>query len=259
VSLSHDYHAHSSYSDGSFLYRMTEAAQQAGLDGIGFTDHCNVSEREPMRRVTYALGFNLDQTYERRRTAIESLREQFDIRIFDAVEMDYHPADEAQIRAFLADAGFDYSIGSVHHLEDTNVHFEEHFAGRSADEYRRLVDSYFDQLVSLVESELFDVAAHLDLLERNSLLRGRATQAQYERVAEALAESRTVPEINAGRVLDDYGQFHPAPAFLEALREYEVPVTVGTDSHQPGEIEPRVDALETYLADQGLEAVRVVD
>jgi histidinol-phosphatase (PHP family) len=173
--------------------------------------------------------------------------------------MDFHPRDEAEIREFLAEAGFDYAIGSVHHLEGENIHFEEYFADRSDDEYRRLVDDYFDQLVALVESELFDVAAHLDLIERNSLFRGRATRDHYDRVAVALADSRTVPEINAGRVLDDYGGFHPTPAFFDALCEHDVSVTVGTDSHQPGVIEPRIGAIESCLADRGLEPVAIVE
>ena len=102
----HDYHVHSSYSDGEFLGWMVETAADAGLDGVGFADHCNVSERDHLQQYKRRFGFNLDVTYERRREAIEGLREEHDIRIYDAVEVDYHSADEAEIRAFLEDADF---------------------------------------------------------------------------------------------------------------------------------------------------------
>ena len=253
----HDYHAHSNYSDGTALPSMVRAAEEAGLDGIGFTDHCNVSDRPETVRAKCMTGNNLDLTYERRRQAIEILRERFDVAIHDAVEMDYDPRDEAEIRAFLDEAGFDYAVGSVHELDETNVHFESHFAELSEEERRAEVETYFDRLISLIESELFEVAAHVDLIERNPALRGYATEEQYREVATAFARSRTVPEINAGRIHDDYGEFHPAPAFHEVLLSEDIAFTVGSDSHKPADIGPRTEELRAYLDEVGAEPVRL--
>jgi len=245
--MDRDYHVHSTYSDGRFLFQMVRAAADAGLDGVGIADHCNVSDREEIREQKHLLGFNLDQTYERRREAIERLREESSIAIYDGVEMDYHPAEEARIRSFLDEAGFQYAIGSVHHLEGVNVHVEPYFEQKDDRDRAALVAQYFDRLVALVESELFDIAAHVDLVERNPALRGYATEDQYRRVAKAFTDSRTIPELNAGRALSEYGEFHPSPGFLDVLAEYEVPVTVGTDSHKPGEVGERVRHIERYL------------
>lgn len=249
----HDYHVHSNYSDGEFLVTMLRAADDAGLDGVGVADHCNVSDRDRPRLVKRAMGFNLDRTHERRREAIDHLRDQFDLAVYDAVEMDYDPRDVEAIATFLDDAGFDYSIGSVHTLEDVNVHFVDYFADRPEEDRAALVTSYFDDLVGLVESELFDVAAHLDLVERNPALRGFATEDQYRRVAEALEDSRTVPEINAGRVLDDYGEIHPSDPFVEVLLEHDIAFVLGTDSHEPVVIEGRLDELESFVEEHGVE------
>jgi histidinol-phosphatase (PHP family) len=255
--MEQDYHTHSTYSDGRFLFAMVRAASEAGLSGIGISDHCTVSEREPMRGQRNLLGFNLDVTYERRRGAIEGLRERVDVAVHDAVEMDYDPREEGAIADFLDQAGFDYAIGSVHHLEDTNVHVEPYFAEKPERERRALVDRYFEKLVSLVESELFAVAAHPDLIERTPALRGLASEEHYQRTAEAFARSRTVPELNAGRVLDDYGNFHPSPAFLGALAEHDVAVTVGTDSHRPEEIAPRAERIDELLDERGIEPIEL--
>ena len=244
-----DYHVHSNYSDGFFLPRMVRAAADAGLSGVGFADHCNVSERERARREKRAYGFNLDMTYGRRREAIERLREEYDLAIYDAVEMDYDPREEERIAAFLADAGFDYAVGSVHAVDGRNVQRASLFEDASEAERRDVVDTYYDALVALVESELFDVAAHVDLLERTEPLRGYATEGHYERVADAFERSCTIPELNAGRVLRDYGEFHPAPRFLDLLHERGVPVTLGTDSHSPRQLRERVDTIREYLGD----------
>ena len=243
----HDYHVHTSYSDGGYPARMARAAAAAGLDAVGFADHCNVSRRESMRRAKYQFGFNLDRTYERRRRAIDAVRDEVDVRVHDAVEMDYDPRDEDAIRAFLDDAGFDYAVGSVHVIDGANVHDESHFAAKSEADRRELVGEYVDRLVALVESDLFEIAAHVDIPERNPALRGLLTPSHYDRIAAALDGARTVPEVNAGRALDEYGEFHPAPSLLDVLSDRGVPVVVGTDSHAPDDVEPRLDALGGYL------------
>jgi histidinol-phosphatase (PHP family) len=259
VTHSHDYHVHSNYSDGRFLFQMARAAEKAGLDGIGFADHCNVSARESMQETKRHLGFNLDQTYERRRQALDNLNERFDVTLYDAVEMDYDPQDEAEIAEFLDEADFDYAIGSVHHLEDVNVHFQGYFEKKDEQERRALADEYYDKLVALVESELFDIAAHVDLLERNPVLRGYATEEHYERVAAAFEDSRTIPEINGGRILRDYAEYHPAPSFREVLDAHGVAFTVGSDSHEPDTLREVTPVLREFFEESGREPVRIVE
>ena len=252
----HDYHVHSNYSDGVFMGRMVRAAADAGLDGVGFADHCNVSEREHLRRYKRRFGFNLDVTYERRRAAIEEYAAEHELRVFDAVEVDYHPADEERIRSFLAEADFEYAVGSVHEIDEANVHWD-YFADLSEDEQRGAVDEYFDHLVALVESELFDIVAHPDIIERNPALRGYATEDHYRAVAAALADASAVPEINAGRIDREYGQFHPKPTFLSVLAEYDVPVTLGTDAHSPAELHERVPRLHERASEAPVETVEL--
>ncbi|WP_299265284.1 PHP domain-containing protein [Halorientalis sp.] len=253
--MDRDYHVHSTYSDGRFLFQMVRAADEAGLTGVGIADHCNVSARGALREQKHQLGFNLDETYERRREAIERLREESDIAIYDGVEMDYHPDEEDAVRGFLSEAEFQYTIGSVHYLDGVNVHVEPYFAEQTEDDRQAAVDRYFDHLVALIDSELFDVAAHVDLVERNPALRGFATEAHYRRVAESFVDSATIPELNAGRALDEYGEFHPAPAFLDVLAEHGIPVTVGSDAHRPEEIGERHPHIKRYLDARGIEPV----
>jgi histidinol-phosphatase (PHP family) len=253
--MDYDYHTHSTYSDGRFLSSMVQAAAEAGLAGIGVADHCNVSNRERTQAAKRDLGFNLDLTYERRRKAIEALRERVDIAIYDAVEMDYDSRDEDAIATFLDEAAFDYSIGSIHALDGVNIHVESYFAEKSTDERHALVDRYFEKLVSLVDAELFDIAAHPDLIERNPALRGFADEEHYRKAAAAFERSRTVPEINAGRVLSGYGEFHPAPDFLDILIETNVAMTVGTDSHRPTETDDRTDRIDALLDDHEISPV----
>lgn len=256
--MRYDYHAHSTYSDGRFMEFMIETAEEAGLEGIGFADHCNVSSVPVKQDRKRQMGFNLDLTYKRRREAIGTLRETSGIAVFDAVELDFEPDDEPAIRSFLEEADFDYAVGSVHDLDGKNVHRGSYFAEKPKRERSRLVDRYFEKQIALIESELFDIAAHPDLIERTPSLRELANQEHYERTAAAFAASSTVPEINAGRVLDEYGKFHPTRSFLETLLDYDVNVTLGTDSHTPEVIAPRVERLETAASEHDIEPVEIV-
>ncbi|MFD1525021.1 PHP domain-containing protein [Halolamina salina] len=248
-----DYHTHTNYSDGHFIPGMVRAAEAAGLDGIGFADHCNVTAEGDARRRLDGLGFALDETYHRRREGIEWIRTETDITVYDAVEMDYVPGREAEIAEFLDEAAFDYAIGSVHSVDGDDVQWSAIFADLTDEQRRAVVDGYYDNLAALAESELFEIAAHADLVERTPELRGYSTADHYAQVADAFADSATVPEINAGRVLDDYGEFHPAPDLLDTLLDRDIEFVVGSDSHQPAEIGRRIDALETHFDHLGVE------
>lgn len=250
-----DYHTHSTYSDGSFMDWMVDAAAEAGLAGIGISDHCMLSDEPRFRNHRDVAGYNLDITYERRRQAIDALRERREIEIYDAVEMDYVSGEEDRIAAFLEEAAFDYAIGSVHHVAGGNVHFSTRFAEKSRAELADAVDGYFDTLERLIRSELFEIAAHPDIVERNEALRGVANEDHYRQIAAAFADSRTIPEINAGRVTADYGRLHPRDRFLDILIEYDIPMTVGTDAHRPDAIGDRLEHILSAFRDRGIEPV----
>lgn len=257
--VSEDYHIHSTYSDGFMLPVMAELAQKTGLEGIGVADHCIVSDRDEERITRTMNGFNLDKTYERRKQAIEMLRRDMDIAIYDAAEIDYHQKDEATISDFLDKADFDYTIGSVHRIKGVDVQNESYFADTSESERAMFVDEYFKQLVALIDSELFEIVSHPDLFERNQYLRNLGRLEHYVRVAKALEQSDTIAEVNAGRVEGEYGNFHPRPQFFDILQEYELEFTTGTDAHWRGSFEPRITALRTIVEERNFEPVSPLD
>ncbi|PSQ17373.1 histidinol-phosphatase [Halobacteriales archaeon QS_8_69_26] len=250
-----DYHAHSGYSDGAALPRMVAGAAEAGLEAVGFADHCSLTEEWYDEKVVWNRNFDL--THERRRDALGILGERHDLTIYDAVEVDYEPRLEAEIGRFLDGAGFDYALGSVHYVDGREVFPRDSFADESEADRRSFVDTYYDAVVSLVESELFDVVAHLDLVENHPDLHGLTTDDHRRRVTDALADSRTVPELNAGRVGEsgDYDRLHPDLEFLDHLVDRGVAVTVGTDSHGPEHFGDRAAALDRVLDDRGIDPV----
>lgn len=258
-----DYHVHTNYSDGRPMLLMAEAAAEADLDAVGFADHCNVSPGDRRRGERYVMGMLLDETYEKRRQAFETIEEHpdvdLDVELYDAVEMDYEEGLEGRIRAFLEEADFDYALGSVHYLGDTG--YSADFSDAPESERREFVDDYYDAVESLVRSELFEVAAHVDLVETNDGLRGLTTEDHYAQLAEAFGDSRTVPEVNAGHFgpWGDYTEFKPHPGFVDFLLEEGIEFTVGSDSHRTKDFEDRVPPLREFVDERGIEPVSPLD
>lgn len=251
LGVSFDYHTHSTYSDGGDILTMARQAADYGLDGIGFADHCNVTDPDLRTHEVYSLH----ETYEDRRAELRETREQVDIRLFDAVELDFDPEVVGRLERFLESAGFEYALGSVHHVDGRNVMHPPSTEQLSEAERTRLVDSYFEAVVTLIETELFDVVSHLDVLTRNPHLRGVPQREQYERVARALERSRTVPEINLGRALTSGGVLHPDPAFLDVFAEAGIPFAVGTDAHSPAQVTERLTHADGLLADLPVDVI----
>ena len=250
----YDLHSHTTFSDGSEMAAMVAAAAETACDGIGLSDHCILIEDDFGRRSQY----DLVSTYELRRERIDELRRTFDIEIFDAVEMSYVPGIDAETRSFLEEANFDYSIGAVHFAGDHEYTSGARYADADDETIGEAVDAYYETLTQLIDSELFDVVAHLDLPERHAVFRGRTTEAHYRMIADALVESRTVPEINAGRAFRSLGHVHPDPAVLEIFTDRDIEFVLGSDSHKPDEITRRVPHLREFVKEREL-SVRSLD
>lgn len=244
VTIDHDLHTHTTYSDGWDWEEMVAVAEASGLGGIGLTDHCPVGDDSFGRGDRYDFA----DTYEKRRAELQTRGDRYDVEIFDGAEVNYDPRKESRIREFLDEADFDYAIGSVHYAGEYYVaHPDDRLAEAPDSERRAAIDEYVDWQVQLIESELFDVIAHLDIVQRSPALRGVMEEDDYRRIAEALANSDTVPEINAGRLDRSYGTIHPHPEYLHVFADEGVDFVVGTDSHAPDQLEGRIGLLTEEL------------
>lgn len=244
----YDLHTHTTFSDGYDWQEMAAAADRAGLSGIGFTDHCPVVPDEFGRRDRYGFA----ETYERRRE--EFADAALDIDVFDGAEINWVSPAAAEIADFLASADFEYTIGSVHFTASYYTAHPSEDLQKADDEVKRAaIEEYVDWQIDLVESELVDVLGHLDVTQRAGAYGELFERADYERLARALATSRTVPEINAGRLDRDGSILHPRREALEVFAEHGVPFVIGTDAHAPDQLERRIALLEEELDDLDVE------
>ncbi|WP_264738433.1 histidinol-phosphatase [Cytobacillus firmus] len=231
-----DYHNHLENGTLSldYLREFTDAAAQKGIESFGISEHAYhfyqtadilqnpwVNERRFYDMKDYVNVFH------------EAWSNDIDVKM--SIEMDYTPGKHGEMAKFINSYSFDYVIGSIHWVGDFGIDLAEF---RKEWDKRDLYDiyrKYFDQVVTLAQSNLFDIVGHLDLVkifkyvpqDEEFLLE------QYERAASALAESKTCVEISTAGLRKPVGELYPDKRLLQKCHEKNIPIVLSSDAHFP--------------------------
>jgi histidinol-phosphatase (PHP family) len=239
-----DYHMHSTFSDGKAAPEAyITAAKSAGMSEIGFSEHLNLFVpgqewcMDPARTGEYA-------------AYIKNLRKTAgDLKLRTGLEVDYFPGKEKEIYDFIATLPLDYVIGSVHYMGDTTVDSSpDFFSGKDIDE---LFSTYFDLLFEAVESGLFDIIGHADLVRIYNFKPVGDPEKLYRELARRMAKHDIAFEINTNGRNRVLGDFYPDRRYLGLFRKENVPVCVNSDSHYPERVGQYFDEAYRLLSDAG--------
>jgi histidinol-phosphatase (PHP family) len=238
-----NFHTHTVWCDGKDTPEaMTLAAIGKGFSRLGFSSHLAFPEGgegvlDPVRAMDYVRDV--------RRVAAKYAGQ---IEVYCGGEADYIPGATTPEKSRYAELGLDYLIGSVHYavaddgarvpVDDTPDLLErgiaEHFGGSG----RKLVERYFEQQVFMVGHFDFDVLGHPDLVRKFNEKRPWFDEAAdwyvalEERLAQALAASGKVTEVNTGAISRGWlSDAYPSARFRETLRKYGVKFILSSDAH----------------------------
>ncbi|MFC4454620.1 histidinol-phosphatase HisJ [Deinococcus sonorensis] len=223
-----------------------QAALDAGLSGICFTDHI------PMPR-WYDAPWRMrrDQLDEYIQTVQEVQREfagRLDVRL--GLEADFHPGTEGYVAEVLEAHPWDYVIGSVHYLGAWGFDNPEF-----VDEYERrdlgtLYRHYYALIEGAARSGLFDAIGHLDLPKKFGHRDPQGAAAL--RALDTIALQGLSLDYNTAGLRKPVAEAYPAPDLLQAAAARQIPFVLGSDAHRPGEVGSAfVQALDTVLAAGG--------
>lgn len=247
-----DYHMHSSYSDGrSVPEDYISPAISAGLSEIGFSEHLTLFkdlEDWNMNPVNISPYIN----------HLETLRNKTkEIKIKIGLEVDYFAGKEKEIHDYLASFPLDYIIGSVHFLGEKPVDLgPEFYEGKSID---RLFESYFESVIKAVESGLFDIIAHCDLIRIYGYKPTGDMEPLYRKLARSMKNSNITFEINTNGRNRPLADFYPDRRFLHVFRDENVPVCVNSDAHMPSRVGQYFDEAYELLRYTGFNEMAVFD
>lgn len=210
---------------------MAQAAMNAGLKGICFTDHLDIDYPGFPHR--FLIDF---PAYFQELSALQAdFSGRLPVRIGLELGLQPHLAQELPVLA--SSHPFDFIIGSSHITHQQDPYNPEFYHGRTEDEAYR---EYFESILeNLAVFDCFDVYGHIDYVVRYGP--NRNTYYTYEKFSDVLDEIlRTLIvkgkgiEINTGGF--KYGLGHPNPT-ESILKRYHALggeiITIGADAHLP--------------------------
>lgn len=249
-----DYHVHMAET-GKFTVdyykEYINKAQKEGIEELGISEHAYffwetknilsnpwVDNRRHLQFKDYQAFFD------------QVRKEGLPIKM--GIEMDYTPGSEKKMEAFINAHPFDYVIGSVHWIGDWGIDLADFKDEYDKRDIKQVYEQYYDQIVTLAESKLFDFVGHVDLIKIFSYKPNdqRFVEAQYDRVVKALAESDTCIEISTAGLRKPVGEIYPDPIFLQKCYDAGVKIVINSDAHMPKHV--------GFAYDQAVELARSV-
>lgn len=223
-----DYHMHTTFSDGKDTYpAYLDIARRKDLAEIGFTDHIT------MVPVDWCVK---EIDYPVMKENLKSLCNNFseDVQVRFGIEVDYFPGKEEELREVIAYFPVDYVIGSIHFLGDWNFDTDQSYYGKWPND--ELYKTYFELVQQAAKSGLFDVIGHLDLIKKFRCWPESDQTHLYEQTLKVIKEANVVIELNTSGLDRPCHEFYPSKKILEIASKYGIPVTLGSDAHQPDQV-----------------------
>ena len=240
-----DYHIHTKYSDGrATALENIDAAYEAGFNEMGFADHvliCKTNEKWCMAPK------DLDDYYK----YFNQLREETSkIPVKVGLEVDYIEGREKDIEKMLDKYDIDYRIGSVHYIERKMCIDSEPkiYIGKDFD---YVFDLYFKTVSKAVESNLFDIIGHFDLIRVFCFKPTYDVTPYYKSFSKLLKKHDISFEINTNGRNKPVNDFYPDKRFLEILAKDGNTVCVNSDAHYPYRIGQFFDEAYELVKEAG--------
>ena len=239
-----DYHVHSNFScDGkSTLFEMSQRAIDLGIEEIGFSDHMDFEPKD------WGFGFF---NYERYTSEIHDVQEYFKDKLVirKGVEIDYQRCFEDEVKEWLQDKKFDFIIGSVHYL---NHEIIGHKLVKS-NTLKTLYDVYFKEVYHSIESGLFNVLGHFDLVSRyiDNERTARKSFDYRRKVNSILGEivKKTMYlEVNSKGLRETYKDTTPSKDIVKSfINNGGTLLSIGSDAHSTQELGRGIKEIMGFL------------
>lgn len=233
AALPPDYHLHTplcGHADGDpAAYRV--AAARLGLEEICFCDHMPSDGSYDVR---HRMGLGQYQAY---RAMIVELKDGRAPEVLFGLEADYYPGCEEFVRRLLGQYPFDLVLGSVHVLDDWVFDNPAERKRWDTADVTAVWRRYFDNILRLARSGLYDVVAHIDLPKKfGHRIGDRGLREIAAPALDAVAAAGMGVEINTSGLRRPVGEIYPSLPVLQLMHERGIPICFGSDAHRPEEV-----------------------
>ncbi|VVB78911.1 phosphatase YcdX [uncultured archaeon] len=239
-----NHHVHTTGSDGKLSPEDTiKLAIEKGLNFICFTDHYPC----PDGFDKWFCGFHSEEYYANVMGLKQKYKDRIDISF--GAEVNWFLGHEDWIKKEVKKRKYDYILGAAHHLgrpshlsiNNSEKNWNEtikHFGS-----IEELIKEYYTQVRLMAKSGLFDCIAHFDLVKVwNEDSKYFSEDEKWYRqevikTLETIKESGICIEINTSGRRKKSRDEHPSFWILEETGKMKIPLTIGSDSHNPSDID----------------------
>jgi histidinol-phosphatase (PHP family) len=246
------YHNHSKWSDGtSGVGELYAHADLLGVDILGISDHLCIYPDGGTSR------WSMDPSRTRDYVAdVLAYRGKGRMEVRVGLEFDWFENHRATIAPIVEGLPLDYRIASVHHVERQRVEASAEFwSGKSPGERDAVFAKYWGLVREMAESNLFDIAAHLDLPKKHGFSPTSDLGGAVDAALDAIAASGMVVELNTSGYGKPCAEAYPSPAILRKCRLREIAVTLSSDGHRPENLLYEFERGLAALKDAGFASV----
>lgn len=239
-----DYHTHP-YSHGEInnynkrLYKdYIKQAENKGIREMGFSDHEEFEEY---------VDFEI----------IEQLKEESHVRILSGLEMDYIPGKEKIIKDKIKKYRLDYSIGSVHFIDDWGFDHPDYIDEYQNRDINQLYLDYFSLVHKAVNSGLFNIIGHFDLIKVFGYKSNLDILEIVKPILKDIKENNLAIEINTNGLNKPVKEIYPSMKIIELAFQLKIPLTFGSDAHRPDRVGENIRRYTEIIKDIGYREIAV--
>jgi histidinol-phosphatase (PHP family) len=245
-----DYHNHTNlckHAEGE-VYQYVEKAIFLGIQEIAFTDHMplpndfDIAHRMSEKKMDVYIEW------------INQVQSQYpEIKILFGIEADYYEGFEKYTEDFLNRYDFDLVIMSIHFLKNWpqgSWVFNYNFSYRT---FEDIYSEYLNTIIKGIKTGLFDIVGHLDIIKTPGQPMTKLVPYLLSEVMQVINNHNMVLEINSSGLRKKVKEPYPSMEMFDILKEYNIPLCVGSDSHSPSQVGFMYDEIYTGLKLNGIE------
>lgn len=250
-----DIHMHTCISHGqATVEEMYQAACQAGLDYVGFSEHSPLPEGFFCRlyREDFAASF---PCYCQEVLALKQ-REATGPQVLLGTELDWIPSNMPHMRQLLAIHPFDCVIGSLHYLDEVSVGCKANWNCSEEEAFARFT-YYYRVMADMARSGLVHIASHPDFIKLHCLdlfnhwLWQPGSRALIGETLAVLRQCGVVMEVSSAGLRQKFCEPYPGPIIMDMAAREGVLISLASDAHRPQEVAYAFDELARYARSYG--------
>ncbi|OWA35616.1 histidinol-phosphatase [Saccharibacillus sp. O16] len=256
-----DYHTHHERCGHAVgkLEQYVQRGIELGLGQLGLSDHMPLIHVDP---ATYypEMAMPMDELprYVEEVLALkDKYAGQIDIKL--GLEGDYIEGYEQQIEAIIQAYPWDYVIGSVHFLGEWDITDFRQTAGWEGRNPLDVYRTYYDAIGRAAQTGFYDIVGHFDVIKRFGFAplpeEANEKEAMEEAALLQIANSGIAMELNASGLTKPCAEMFPSESLLKRAITLGIPLTLGSDAHDPAKLSENLDRAREQLHSLGVREV----